>query len=685
MDKLFDVSVKTKTIGLLIASMVFMAVAMTVIVSKQSKEILLKKSYDSLISAREIKTNQIETFFKERIGDINVLSVNANVSKILAELISLHRELEVAPTAPYPVDEMDVDDVYDKYDDFFQFYAKEYGYDDIYVICPQHGHVMYSQAKKSDFGANLSSGELKDSVLAKTWRKVRELKRAVLVDMEPYAPNDNKPTMFLGAPVMMGGFLKGVVVFQISNKAIDKIMGLREGYGVSQEDYLVGKDKLMRSDGFLDPKRHSLKASFGDPTAGSVDTKASREALLGKTGIELIVNYADKSVISAFRPVKIADDITWALISEIGEDEVMQAPNEFRKTMVISALIIFIFALVISSLLLNLAMVKPLKELEGRAEDLAHGEGDLTQRLQIVGKNEIASVSAFINDFIKKVQETIVHAKRTSHENATVAEKLASTSVEIGRKAEEESSIVGEVSAQGQGLQVVLKDSIVGAKETKDEIDSVESTLLETNKIIVSLSGEIITRSEAETELADKLQSLSTDAQEVKVVLEVISDIAEQTNLLALNAAIEAARAGEHGRGFAVVADEVRKLAERTQKSLTEINATIGVIVHDIAEASEAIAVNATAIEKLSTDAVSAQEAISTSVDIMNMAVLKVDEMVVGYIKNGEEIQSMIDKVAVVNELSVSNVKSVEEIASASNHLSSMTVELNNLLSSYKT
>jgi len=172
MNNLSDISVKAKTIGLLIGVMVFMAVTTTIIVSMQSKEILLKKSYDSLISAREVKTNQIEKFFNTAIADINVLSVNANVSSILSELIGLHHSLEVKPTDPYPFDDMDVDDVIDKYDEFFQFYAKEYGYDDIYVICPEHGHVMYSQAKASDFGANLSSGDLKDTPLGRVWKVV---------------------------------------------------------------------------------------------------------------------------------------------------------------------------------------------------------------------------------------------------------------------------------------------------------------------------------------------------------------------------------------------------------------------------------------------------------------------------------------------------------------------------------
>ena len=685
MNKIFDISLKAKTIGLLVFSMVFMAIATTVVVSIQSKEVLVQKSYDALVSSREIKANQIENFFKKSMNDINVLSRNANVHSILAELIHAHKELEVKPTDPYPIDEMEVDDVIDKYDDFFQFYAKEYGYYDIYVICPVHGHVMYSQAKESDFGTNLSSGPLKDSPLGKVWKKVTETKRTVFVDMKPYGPSNGAPAMFIGTPVMMNGFLKGVVVFQISDKEINKIMKFREGYGKSQEDYLVGKDQLMRSDSFIDTKGHSLKASFANPADGSVNTKSSIAALNGETNIEIVTNYNGSSVLSAYKPVKISEDITWGLLSEIDESEVMIGPNDFTNSIIISSLVIFIIAMLISSFLLSIALVKPLKNMENRAEDLAHGEGDLTQRLDIKGNNEIANVANYINDFIKKVQDTIVQAKSTSNENSSVAEQLARTSLEIGQKAEEESKIVSEVSSQGKSIQTFLQGSIENAKDTKNEIDGAESALSSTNQIIVTLSGEIIQRSEAEAELADRLQHLSSDAQEVKNVLEVISDIADQTNLLALNAAIEAARAGEHGRGFAVVADEVRKLAERTQKSLSEINASINIIVQSITDASEAISLNANAIEKLSENAVVAQDEISNSVAVMDNAVIKVDKMVEGYISNSQDIQIMIDKVEVVNELSVSNARSVEKIASASDHLSSMTEKLNNLLASYKT
>ncbi len=354
------------------------------------------------------------------------------------------------------------------------------------------------------------------------------------------------------------------------------------------------------------------------------------------------------------------------------------------ETTILTLEIAVMLLIVIFILLLSKSILKSISDLKETSFDLAHGEGDLTQRLKIVGSDELTEVSKNINGFIQKVQDTIIQAKETSNENASVSEELARTSLQIGQKAEEESQIVSEVSSQGKDLQAILTTAVEEAKHTEEELDSAEHALEKTNQLIIALADDIGVRSHAEAELAERLSSLSSDAQQVKVVLEVIGDIADQTNLLALNAAIEAARAGEHGRGFAVVADEVRKLAERTQKSLSEINATISVIVQSITDASDAISLNATEIEKLSGNANEAQGEISSSVKVMDVAVKKVDEMVKGYEQNGQAIQAMIDKVDIVSDLSVSNARSVEEIASASDHLSSMTAKLNDLLASYK-
>jgi len=162
-------------------------------------------------------------------------------------------------------------------------------------------------------------------------------------------------------------------------------------------------------------------------------------------------------------------------------------------------------------------------------------------------------------------------------------------------------------------MKISLEETTRNASKTSEEILKASQTLNVSAQEIKLLVDNIQKASEVESHTSERLQQLSNDANQVKNVLTVISDIADQTNLLALNAAIEAARAGEHGRGFAVVADEVRNLAERTQRSLTEINATINVIVQNIIDASGQMNDNYQFIEKIAKSSQEVEEKLSTT------------------------------------------------------------------------
>jgi len=331
------------------------------------------------------------------------------------------------------------------------------------------------------------------------------------------------------------------------------------------------------------------------------------------------------------------------------------------------------------------SITKPLNQLIERADNLSSGDGDLTRKLDIEGTDEIARASESINRFIEKVRILISEAKNLSHENSSVSHELSSTSLEVGRSVETSMNIIESTTTKAGVLKTEMGEGIKEAQEGKAELLKANDYLKEANNAILQLTRNIQESASTEVELAHRIQQLSSDTAQVKDILVVIGDIADQTNLLALNAAIEAARAGEHGRGFAVVADEVRKLAERTQKSLQEINATINVIVQAIVDSSERMNANSKKVESLATTASGVENKINHMFTMMQGATTVSDNSVENYVKTGKDIESMIENVGKINDISSQNARSVEEIASAAEHLSRMTEQLNLKLSEFRT
>jgi len=367
------------------------------------------------------------------------------------------------------------------------------------------------------------------------------------------------------------------------------------------------------------------------------------------------------------------------------QKEIDDALSSQIKTFLAIATVLVLVSVFLTVFIIKRTISNPLIRLMQRADNLSSGDGDLTRKLDIIGNDEIAQASLSINAFIEKVRLLISEAKGLSNENSSISHELSSTSLQVGRAVETSMQIVGDTTAKAHGLKTELGTGIQEAKEGKEELTKANAFLKDANQAILTLTQEIQNSAQTEIELAQKIQQLSRDAKQVKEVLVVIGDIADQTNLLALNAAIEAARAGEHGRGFAVVADEVRKLAERTQKSLQEINATINVIVQSIVDSSERMTSNSKKVESLAEAATTVESKINSMFSVMSNATLVSDKTTQNYLKTGSDIETMIANVNQINDISSQNARSVEEIAGAAEHLSRMTETLNLKLSEFRT
>lgn len=334
-------------------------------------------------------------------------------------------------------------------------------------------------------------------------------------------------------------------------------------------------------------------------------------------------------------------------------------------------------------------ITKSIKRSVARAKDtcaIMRTNRDLSLQIETGTKDEINDIAYQINTLLGDVSSAINEAKNNALENASVAEELSHTSLQIGKRTEEESEIVEQATKDASFVASEIQDTSTQSTYVYEITKNAQESLFGAQKRLNVTLEQLAYIAEQEAQINSRLLQLSQEAEQVKVVLNVIGDIAEQTNLLALNAAIEAARAGEHGRGFAVVADEVRLLAERTQKSLVDTNTTTNIILQGIHEICTQMNENAKNIETLLVSSNEVGNETVAAVSLLDKSALASKTVFEKAANNVSLIKTaVIEKVSTINTLSSSNARSVEEIASAAEHLSRLSINLSQTLSQFKT
>lgn len=358
--------------------------------------------------------------------------------------------------------------------------------------------------------------------------------------------------------------------------------------------------------------------------------------------------------------------------------------NKTQTILLIALSVVVVIFVSVLNLFFGREVLVPLEGLRTRIGALVSGDKDLTKRLDVTKKDEFADAALAVNRFVEMVQETVNEVKDLGKQNSTIASTITEATRTISAGVEQERQIVEATTQKSHSIKEILSGAIAVSEQTQRNVANANGELVTAKDALYRLVEEVEGYIETEHEMSSQLISLRNDADQVKSVLGVIKDIADQTNLLALNAAIEAARAGEHGRGFAVVADEVRKLAERTQKSLTEIEISVGTIVQAINDVSDKMGDNAKNMNELTVISNEVEEKISATSSEMERSVSVAQRSYNDSVEVVGHIEWIIEKISQINDVSESNRKSVDQIENDSQQLLHVAQSLSARINEFK-
>ncbi|MEZ9820187.1 methyl-accepting chemotaxis protein [Shewanella sp. 10N.286.45.A1] len=458
-------------------------------------------------------------------------------------------------------------------------------------------------------------------------------------------------------------------------KSLDDMVQLLRSFKIEQSGFVY----LIDSQGEV--KLHQDTSQIGKMSLNNLYRDTDTSSLMQRTDFNLLktsVNGEEMFIASSYIP-----SMDWYLVAQVPESEIFSLLEESAyKILIWTALIAAVF-IALSSLVAS-SVSRPIAKVADMLHNIGEGEGDLRQRLPVDGNDELAQLAQGFNSFISKIQASVIEVADTSR-------LLGASAIDVSHQAQR--TLEDSQQQKDQTIMVVTAINEMGA--TVNEIASNAAQAADTaraadtdsnnGQVVVTRARETISQLSNDVEqVGEVIESLATHTKSIESILDVIRAVSEQTNLLALNAAIEAARAGEAGRGFAVVADEVRNLASRTATSTNEVQVMIDKLQ---AEASRAVE----AMEKSrsrSIEGVNAVDEASQSLTGISERIGSISDMNIQVAAATEEQSTVVEdinrNVSDINDITQRTADTAEDAAQASQSLTQLAHRLDSLVANFK-